>query len=72
MTRIKTKIERPSASEEKKGKRVVFTVNIARMDRFLVENQNIFRERAKLVAPHHGEFVGALAGPTAKRRAAKA
>jgi hypothetical protein len=91
--RTKAKTERASASEKKKGQRSVFSVNVARMDRFLQENQKMFSERAKVldgrladqspVQPRGDErsktlemridtrFVGALAGPVAKRRLTK-
>lgn len=91
--RTKAKTERASASEKKKGQRSVFSVNVARMDRFLQENQKMFSERAKVLngqlvdlqsaQPRVDErsktlemridtkFVGALAGPLAKRRLTK-
>lgn len=47
--RTKAKTERASASEKKRGQRSVFSVNVARMDRFLQENQKMFSERAKVL-----------------------
>lgn len=64
--RTKGKIARASTSEKKKGKRSVYTVNVARMDRFLQESQNSLKNRSKAFAERSDELAGkAIAKPAA-------
>lgn len=49
----------------------VYTVNVARMDQYLAQTRETFKERVKLTHQAHGEFSGVLAGTVSKSRITK-
>lgn len=49
----------------------VYTVNVARMDQYLAQTREEFKERAKLTHQARGEFAGVLAGTVSKSRITK-
>jgi hypothetical protein len=49
----------------------VYTVNVARMDQYLTQTREAFRERVKLTHQSRGEFSGVLAGTVSKSRITK-
>ncbi|ELX10599.1 hypothetical protein Jab_2c26970 [Janthinobacterium sp. HH01] len=55
--------------EAKTGR--VYSVNVARMDQYLAETREAFKERVKLTHQTRGEFAGVLAGTVSKSRTTK-
>lgn len=65
---MKVKINRPKNAAKKVS---LYTVNVARMDRYLSQSKTELLKRIHPVEPRHAEYDGVLAGPISRVRVLK-
>ena len=66
MKTVKARITKSKSVVKKSG---LYTVDVARMERYLADTHASFKERVKRTQASPDDFVGALVGPVIRRRA---